>query len=202
MVTAKGYQEGALEVAKKCGIKIYEFNEESPPPLEIVYTGWANLKVKGYHKTASGKPFALAVENEIVTPEFSNLIFKVDSTWLQENGGTLPTATEQLRFLPHEYEFYDVEQRYVRNLRDIYSDLAQQIDGRGQSKALENYSFDSPTFMKTPSTSALKVKGFSVEINLKREHQERLWKIGDVPIFILKSLDDGETRRFLKMPGD
>jgi hypothetical protein len=55
--------------------------------------------------------------------------------------------------------------------------------------------------MKAPAISSLiKVTGFSVDVTLKTEHQERLWRIGNVALFILKSLDDGKTRHFAKLP--
>lgn len=196
IVTAQGYQEGALEVATAHGIKIYELKEEAPSPIELNYMGWGVCKVKGYRESASGQPFAFVVEDEIVTPEFTNPIFWPDSAWLRENGGALP-STSGLQVHPHEVEFYDAQQRFLRNLRDIYSDLAKQLNSRGETNASETYLFDGPTFMKVPATSSLiKVTRFSVEVTLKTERQERLWKIGDVAIFILKSLDDGKTREF------
>jgi hypothetical protein len=202
MVTAQGYQEGALKVAAAHGIKLYELKEEVPSPIELNYTGWIEFNTKGYRQTASGKPFAFVVEHEIVTPEFSKLTFKADATWHRETGRAIPSISE-LQLHPHEIEFYDPEQRFLRSLRDIYSDLAGLINSRGETNATETFLFDAPTFMKVPSTSSLiKVTGFSVEVTIKKERQERLWKIGDVAMFILKSLDDGETRQFAKVPQD
>jgi len=86
MCGAPGYQEGALEVATKCGIKVYEFNEETQSPIQVNYTGWMVVKPMGYRETASGQPFALVMETEIVTPEFSNLKFSADSVWHRESG--------------------------------------------------------------------------------------------------------------------
>jgi hypothetical protein len=201
MVTASGYQKGALEVATAHGIKLYELNEEAQSRIELTYTGWIELNMKGYRQTASGKPFAFVVEHEIVTPEFSNLTFKADAAWHRDNGRAIP-STSELQLHPHEIEFYDAEQHFLRSLRDIYSDLAGLINSRGESNATETYLFDAPTFMKVPSTSSLiKVTVFSVEVTIKKDRQERLWKIGDVAMFILKSLDDGETWQFAKVPG-
>jgi hypothetical protein len=106
-----------------------------------------------------GKPVAFVIEDEVVTPDFSNLTFKADAAWHLENGRAIP-STSELQLHPHEIEFYDTEQRFLRNLRDIYSDLAGQIDSRGETNATETYLFDAPTFMKVPSTSSLiKVTG-------------------------------------------
>src|ERR1051326_2356465 len=94
MVTANGYQRGALDVAAACGIVIYELKEETPPPrLAITYTGWVHFALKGYRKTAGGQPLGLSVETEIVTPEFSDLTFNADPAWVQENGGVVPPTT-------------------------------------------------------------------------------------------------------------
>jgi Restriction endonuclease len=202
IVTANGYQEGALEVANRCGIKIYKFKEEAASPIQLSYTGWIVVKAMGYRKTASGQPFALVMETTIVTPEFSNLKFSADSAWHRESGRDIP-STSEVKFLPHEIEFFDAEQRFLRTLRDIYSDLAKQVNSRGETNASETYSFDGPTFMKAPTLSSLiKVTGFSVEVSLKTEQQERLWRVGNVALFILKSLDDGKTRQFAKFPQD
>ena len=48
--------------------------------------------------------------------------------------------------------------------------------------------------------SPIKVLSFPVEITLKIERAERLWTIGDVAVFILKSLDDGEAQLITRMP--
>jgi hypothetical protein len=202
MVTAQGYQKGALEVAAACGIKVYELNQEPASPLVLVYTGWARLALKGYRTSADGQPLGLVVETEIVTPEFSGLIFQADPAWLRDNGGVVP-STSQLQFLPHELEFCDAEQRVVRTLRDVYQELAQEIDGRGEVSAREAHSFDGPTFLKLPSGSPpLKVTGLSVDVTIKKERQERLWKPANVVIFILRSLDDGTTHRFAQVPAE
>src|SRR6266446_6849038 len=66
IVTANGYQEGALEVANKCGIKVYEFKEEARSPIQMNYMGWFKVKPLGYRKTTSGQPFALVMDTEIV----------------------------------------------------------------------------------------------------------------------------------------
>jgi hypothetical protein len=49
MVTAQGYQKGALEVAKARGIRVYELRRE-PSPLNMVlnYTGWIRDVPKGF----------------------------------------------------------------------------------------------------------------------------------------------------------
>jgi hypothetical protein len=189
-------------VASKCGIKIYEFKEETQSPLQLNYTGWFVVKPLGYRTTASGQPFAMVMETELVTPTFCKLVFNADSAWHRESGRDIP-STSEVKFVPHEIEFYDAEQRLLCTLRDIYSDLAKQVNSRGETKSTETYSFDGPTFMKAPSTSSLiKVTGFSVEVTLKTEHQERLWRIGNVALFIRKSLDDGKTRQFAKFPQD
>lgn len=202
IVTANGYQEGALEVAGKCGIKIYELREEAPSPIELNYPGWCVVKPMGYRKTVSGQPFGMVMEIDVVTPEFSNLNFNVDSAWHRESGKDIP-STSAMEFLPHEIEFYDAEQRLLPTLRDIYSDLAKQVNSRGETNAAETHSFDGPTFMKVSSASSLiKVTSFSVEVTLKTEHRESLWRIGNVALFILKSLDDGMTRQFAKFPKD
>jgi len=200
IVTAQGYQKGALEVANSCGIKIYVLQQEAPPPhIVLNYAGWMRYTIKGYHKTASGEPLGLVVETEIVTPEFSGLVFQADSDWVRNTGGTLP-STSQLQFQPHELEFYDAEQRLVRSLLDVYRGLAEEIAGRGETNALQKYSFDSPTFLKLPSISSLvKITSLSVEVTLKIERQERLWKSENVVIFILKDLDDGKTLRIAKV---
>jgi hypothetical protein len=203
MVTAQGRQKGALEVAKSCGILIYEFKEEAPAPtspIELHYTGWMRVVIKGYPKTASGRAFGLVVETTIVNPEFSNLEFQADAAWVRDSGGTLP-PTSHLQLRPHELEFYDAERRFVRTLTEIYQELAKEIDGRGETSARQSYSFDSPTFLKVPSTSSLiKVTGLSVDVTLNIERRERLWKAKNVVTFILTNLDDGKTRQFAKVP--
>jgi hypothetical protein len=83
----------------------------------------------------------------------------------------------------------------------IYQGLAKGMNSRGETNASETYSFDGPTFMKGPSISSLiKVTRFSVDVTLKIEHSEGLWRIGNVALFILKSFDDGKTRQFVKFP--
>jgi hypothetical protein len=95
---------------------------------------------------------------------------------------------------------YDAEQRFLRTVRDIYVDFAKEIHGRGETQARQTYSFDSPTFLKLPSTSSVvKVTSWSVEVTLKIEHQERLWKCENVVMFILKDLDDGKTFRIAQV---
>ena len=194
IVTAQGYQKGALEVANSCGIKIYVLQQEAPPPhIVLNYTGWMRYAIKGYKKTASGEPLGLVVETELVNPEFSNLLFQADPASVRDNGATL-AAMSQLQVLPHELELYDAEPRFLRTLRDIYVDFAKEIHGRGETNARQTYSFDSPTFLKLPSTSSVvKITSLSVEVTLKIEHQERLWKCENVVMFILKDLEDGKT---------
>jgi hypothetical protein len=203
IVTAQGYQRGALEVAKARGIAVYELKQEPQPPhIVLNYTGWIRYVLKGYRKAVSGQPFGLVVETDLVNPEFSNLVFQADSAWVRDNGGVLP-STSQLQVQSHELEFYDAEQRFLRTLRDIYSDLAKETAGRKETSVRQTHSFDSPTFLKLPSTSSLlKITSLSVEVTLKTERQERLLPLGNVAMFILSRLDDGKTWRFAQVPQD
>jgi hypothetical protein len=58
MISANGYQRGALDAATACAIAIYELNQAPPsPPLTITYTGWAHFAIKEYRINADGKPF-------------------------------------------------------------------------------------------------------------------------------------------------
>jgi len=198
IVTAKGCQKGALEVARSYGILICELRAEAPnPPIQLHYTGWMRVAIKGYRKTDSGQPLGLVNEITIVNPEFSNLMFQADAAWVRDRGGTLPLTSH----LPHEFEFCDAEQRSMRTLREIYQDLAKELDERGETSARQSYSFDSPTFLKLPSTPSLtKVTGLSVDVTLNIEHREQLWKAANVVTFILKNLDDGQIRQFAKVP--
>ena len=127
-----------------------------------------------------------------MNPECSNLRFQLDSAWVRD-GNTIP-LTSQPHAQPHELEFYDAEQRLLRTLREVYQDLGKEIYRRGETSARESYSFDSPTFLKLPSASPLvKITGLSVDVTLKIERREELWKSPNVAIFILKNLDDGRT---------
>lgn len=144
MVSANGYQRGAREVATACGIAIYELKLEQPSsPIMLTDTGWARLMLKGYRKTVAGEPLGLVVETEIVTPEFSGVIFQADPAWVRDNDGIVPSISE-LRFLPHEIEFRDAEQRIVRTLRHVYQEMAQDLDRRGQMTARQARTFDGP----------------------------------------------------------
>ena len=200
VVTAQGYQKGALEVARAHGIKVYELKQETTPPHVVLnYMGWMRCALKGCRKDASGRPIGLVVDTEIVNPEFSNLILQADSAWVRDNGGAIPSTTQPQ--FPHELEFYDAEKHFLRTLRDIYSDLAKEIDGRGEASARQVHSFNSPTFLKLPSTSSfVKINGLTVEVTLKTERQERFWPSPNVAMFVLTSFDDGETRRFAQVP--
>jgi hypothetical protein len=133
------------------------------------------------------------METEIVTPEFSGLIFHADPAWVQENGGVVP-ATTGFRFLPHEVDFCDAEQHVVRTLRDIYQEIAMEVDRRGETEARQSHPFDAPTFLRLPSgASMVKVTGLSVDVTIRKELQERLWTAPNVVTFILKNLDDENT---------
>ena len=199
MVTTQGYQEGALEFARSCGILVYELREKAPAGHVLYYTGFMRYVIEGYRKTASGQPIGLLVETTMVNPECSNLRFELDSAWVRK-GGTVP-LTSQPQALPHELEFYDAEQRLLRTLREVYQDLAKTLYARGETSARESYYFDSPTFLKLPSTSSLvKTTSLSVDMTLKIERREELWKSPNVAIFILRNLDDGTTLEFAKVP--
>jgi hypothetical protein len=91
----------------------------------------------------------------------------------------------------------------VRTLRELYQDLALKVYGRGETSARQSYSFDNTTFLKLPSNSPLvKITGLSVDVTLKIEYQERLFKSPNVAVFILSNLDDGKTWKFVKVPTD
>jgi hypothetical protein len=201
MVAANGYQSGARDVAAAHGIAIYELNPEPPSPrMTLTYTGWAWFALKGYRKTGRGLPLGLVVETEIVTPEFSNLVFEADPAWVRENGGILPSIAEG-RFLPHEIEFCDASRLVVRTLRDIYQVMARDIDERGEIMARQIHSFDAPTFLKLPTGApAIRVASLSVEVTIRKERQERLWTAPNVAVFILKNLVDGTTQTFAQLP--
>jgi hypothetical protein len=198
MVTTQGYQQGALEVARSCGIMIYELKEEAPTHTVLNYTGFAMYVTKGYRTTDSGRPVGLVNEITIVNPEFSNLRFELGSAWVRE--GDTPPLTSEPQAQPHELELYDAEQRLLRTLREVYQDIAKEVYRRGETSAREGYSFDSPTFLKLPSTSSLvKITSVSVDVTLKIERLERLLKSPNVAIFILRNLDDGTACEFAKV---
>jgi hypothetical protein len=200
MVTAAGYQKGALDVANTSGIWIYELRPESPPTLTMNHTGHARVAIKGLCKNVSGKPFGMILDAEVVNPEFSDLVFHVDSAWAQDNsGGGLPPPSH-LQFQSHELHFYDAEHLFLRTLRDIYSDLAKEIAGRSDVSAQHAHTFEGPTFLKSPLSSLIKVTGFSVKVNLKIEHQQMLCPLVNVSTFILNRINDGKTWKVVQTP--
>jgi hypothetical protein len=57
MVTANGYQQGALEVARKYGITICELKRETQPqPIAISVGSSVKITIKGLCMTTEGKP--------------------------------------------------------------------------------------------------------------------------------------------------
>jgi hypothetical protein len=75
-----------------------------------------------------------------------------DPVWVRESSGV--PSLSQLRFLPHELEFRDANQRVMRTLRDLYQEIAMAVDRRGETKARHAHSFDAPTFLQLPSGTA------------------------------------------------
>jgi hypothetical protein len=200
MVTTQGYQEGALDVAAAYGITICELKEEEPaPPIAMTVGSWAKLTFKGYRAAAGGKPFAMVIQVEITTPEFSDLKFYADEDWMR--GNEMPTQLEFPMMASYEFELYDGEGKSLSTVRKLCTEIAREVSDAEGVSAWKTRSFDQPTFLRVPvEPSPVKVTGMSVSIALRRTIQEREARIANVAVFVLKNLKDGVVHRVAQFP--
>jgi hypothetical protein len=196
VVTAEGYQKGALDVAATYGITICELKQETQPPIEVAPGDTCTLSIKGL-RMAGEKPFALVMRHERVRREVSDAVFQSD---LPPSGFAEPS----LRIVQpnsRDVEFYNIEEKLLFTLEDIYAEMALELRNSNETQALMTRSFNEPTFLKVPSLStSVKVKSLSAKITLRSEIQEREWKLENVAIFALNNLNDGTSLRFAQIP--
>ena len=79
--------------------------------------------------------------------------------------------------------------------------MAIEVSKSGESPALQTRSFDQSTFVTIPTVPmSVKVTSLSVRVTLRRTSEETEWGVQNVAMFVLKNLQDGSVRRFVRFP--
>jgi Restriction endonuclease len=196
MVTAQGYQVGALDVAATYGIKIYELKEEAPEPLmELALGEKCTFTFKGF-RMAGEKPFAFLVQQEITRHEFSNVMLQGD---LPQSG--IAESPLNIQAIPRDVEFYTSEGKLLCTLQDIYTEMALEVSEASGLHVHKTHAFDQPVFLKVPTMPALvKITSLSANITQRSRSRETEWRVENIAIFILRDLTDGVAQRFVRIP--
>ncbi len=184
-VTHTGYQEGAREYAKKNGILLYELRE----PTE---QDW-NDRIKTFDVNLS-----------LYTPHFSNIKFDYDVDWnlqefkrlnfpLSEASKIHIEISDNLKF----YDENDVELNTAMNL--INSLVPKGFDEL--PPAIESYTFDKPTFIKTLNLQVPRVKIKAIEVTISKTLTTKnfQYKGEDFVGYVLRNVTNGTAKTFPKM---
>lgn len=204
MVTAQGYQQGALEVATKYGITICELKEDVPLPKGVTPGSTLKISIKGRLATVEGKPFGFAVQIDYTTPEFSDLKFQGDEDWFRGMGIPV-SATSNMQFNSSEVGFYNSDGEFLYNLKKVLGEMSDEVcvefNKLGEVGERKTRSFDQPMYVKVPTLpDAMKVNSLSVRVKLQRRTEQSEMRAKNVAVFILKNLTDGDSKRFAQLP--
>jgi len=203
MVTAQGYQKGALEVARKYEITICELKQEAKPNIELQVGSTCKISPKGLLKLA-GKPYAMAHRLDFTLPEFSDWLIHSDGEWCQSRGIT-ESATSSMKVSLQEAEFVNSDGQPSCTLQKIQTDMSFEVcaefNKSGEVGDRKTHVFQGPTLLKASTLlEPIKLKGLSAKVVLNKSSKDVEFPLDNVALFILKNLTDGAVHRFAQLP--
>ena len=202
IVTAKGYQRGALEVAKGYGIEICLLREigKKNPPLCAVPGSTLTLSIKGFLMGADGKPGGFAWQADWLEPEFSGWTIKWDGDWLKRQ--QIPEAlTPKIDLDFGTTELHDEDGTSRGTLRQVYISMRKEVCAEfsksREAQGHHTYTFEGPTYV-TASSLPKRVKILNISADYLVKERRENWEapVNDVAMFILENVKDGVSHRF------
>jgi len=175
-VTREGYQEDALEYAKRNRILLYELHM----PDERDRTGRINT-------------FNITIN--IYQPHFTNIKFEQDVEWNLNELAQLKIPRDEARKIKvegsDELKFYDENGKEFTNALTFFNSLVPKgFDVLLPTKI--TYPFDKPTFVKT-TDPRVRMKIKSVEVTIYKTHVEIQLKGENFVEFVIKNIAKGTT---------
>jgi Restriction endonuclease len=201
MVTSKGYQKGALEVAAGYGITVCLLKEvEKKTPFSISQGDTFNLAIKGL-RMADGKPYAFAKEATLLELEFSNWEVRGDPDWLK--GQNIPEwLNSECTYDFTKVELLDGDGKSKGNLQQVYIAMKLKVGAEfhksGKIEGRHTHSFEDPTYLSKPSLpKPVKVLNVSADYLVKPKTVKWDSPLNNVALFILENLKDKTTLHFI-----
>ncbi len=178
-VTREGYQEDALEYAKRNRILLYELHM----PNEWDSTGRINT---------------FNITLHIYQPHFTNIKFEQDVEWNLKELAQLEIPRDEARKIKvegsDELKFYDENGKEFTNALTFFNSLVPKgFDVLLPTKI--TYPFDKPTFVKT-TDPRVRMKIKSVEVTIYKTHIEIQLKGENFVEFVIRNIAKGTTTAF------
>ena len=175
-VSRSGFQSGAVEVANKHGIKIYELRK----PKNSDFEGLLNKIILSIH---------------IRTPDYKNIKIGIDESWVVANKidiKSIPFRTGVSSY--DDLEIVDESGTHICGFVDLLNQLAAEAsdDNIHLEKHLDN------KYFKTREGSILKIRQISGDFGYRESVETMEFEQESIVALILKDLTDGQILRFDK----
>ena len=172
-ITTKGYQKGALEVARAHGIYVYELRT----PEEGDWDGL--LKI-------------ISINMYCIAPYCENFSITLDNEWLVNNNINKEKIVRSICVATcYAYIFQDFKEK--RTVQSYISEICNDI-GIGEKN--REIKFEDETFIELPGEQKLKIKGFQGIFGNREYFSEMKIDGGNIIDVILKNVVSGETQMF------
>jgi hypothetical protein len=215
-VSRSGYQKGALEYARAHGILLYELREaDYLPNLQITTTGWAQFRavrmpLRGIvMTTAETKPdswYALGLDVDVFTPNFSNIRFEIPVAWVQSEYPDLDVSVIWKHQFPvkalHETFLYNEDGAVICNLAKVFRQITDSMSIEGLRQGRRTHLFEKATFLQTgaPDFPRVNIQSVSVDVEIECRHEIRRARMSNFAQWVLRELNSGSAEWFGVMP--
>jgi Restriction endonuclease len=201
IVTAKGYQKGALEVASGYGITVCLLKEvENRVPFSVSPGDSVTLAIKGV-RIADGKPYAFAMEAYLLELEFSKWTIQGDPNWFK--GQNIPESlTSNCISDFAKVELHDEDGKSKGNLQQVRIAMRQEVRAEfnksGKVEGRHTHSFEDPTYLNASALpKPVKVLNVSVDYLVKPKTLKWDSPLNNVALFILENVKDNTALHFI-----
>jgi hypothetical protein len=182
MISRVGFQRGAREYAKKCGIKLYRLHCPTSGTIKIIDFGYANM--------------ALDLANhQLCTTVFT------PSPKLQFFTSDLKAAKRKLpkKLIPRDIHLADQNGASLGTIRDVLAEFVEQMRKQNVLKDSFVKSFDPPVSAKL-GRLVVPLTGVSADIEIETATQSTPFGPWGLADFILEDLDTGKAQTFKRQP--
>ena len=203
MVTAKGYQRGALEVATGYGIAICLLKEveKKMAPVTLSPGDTVKLSIKGVLMAADKKPYGFAWQGDWLESEFSEWMIHGYPDWLKGQHSS-EALTANIRSDFGKAELQDEDGRSKGNLQQIHISMRHEViaefNKSGKAEGRHIHIFEGPTYLSaSPLPKPIKVVSVSADYLVRQRTVNWDGQLDNVAIFILENVKDGTIHRFV-----
>ena len=202
-ITRTGYQIGALRVAQKNGILLYELYAQKMEPIVTTTFGFARVQINPKAKILSSGEHIFELDVASFEPEFKDVNLTIDptspfaNTDIKRNNIIQKLALKEYSKTNNGFAiFFDKDGEEISNQFKIQKGFVHILrKGKTLYRKID-HKFETPTFMKFfPDNVFIKIFSISANVTLMETKTHKSYmKSPNLNLFILKNLIHGKEQ--------